>query len=94
MNTIKLLIAAASLATLLLGGGAIAAEATNDNLKIGPSPSPTVTMRESEFHLLDVNKDGYIEPNEITDSVTRSQFQSLDRNHDGRLSLDEYTALT
>jgi len=86
-----------TLITIASAGLAITAFSTvfaaRPKIDLYSSPPPSVTMRATEFHFLDLDHDGYITLGDVKDPVTRSQFATLDRNHDHRLSEDEFLGL-
>jgi hypothetical protein len=82
-------LAAAAFANTTFG----TALAAQHKIDLYNSPPPSVTMRATKFHFLDLNHDGYVTLDDLKDPVMRSQFATLDRNHDHRLSEDEFLAL-
>jgi hypothetical protein len=82
---------------LVFASGSIAGAQTGaakpgQDLDIVRGEAPTLKIRETRFGFLDLNRDGFLQREEVPedDARLRSQFASLDADKDGRLSRAEY----
>ncbi|MDI7863217.1 EF-hand domain-containing protein [Rhizobiaceae bacterium n13] len=56
------------------------------------SRSEYQTFMSTAFTQLDKSKDGYLQPDEVTQILTTQQFQATDSNNDSRVSQNEFMA--
>ncbi|MDB4512225.1 hypothetical protein N9060_02045 [Arenicella sp.] len=50
----------------------------------------TPTTAQEWFNGKDVNQDGFLVPEEVTETNTAASFEQFDANQDGMLSFEEY----